>query len=115
MIGANARHVRHNTRPTPPKKKQKTSNIKPSPLAAALSPLQKKSKTAPLKSCAVFDLKPVVRVELTTVRLQIGCSTTELNRRSAGIVYERNGNGKLEMQLFYFSPYRNANILTKHT
>lgn len=25
-------------------------------------------------------MEPVVRFELTTVRLQIGCSTTELNR-----------------------------------
>ncbi len=36
---------------------------------------------------AIFvALKPVVRVELTTVRLQIGCSTTELNRQDVGIL-----------------------------
>ena len=33
--------------------------------------------------------KPVVRFELTTVRLQIGCSTTELNRRGERILHER--------------------------
>ncbi len=42
-----------------------------------------------------FIPEPDVRVELTTVRLQIGCSTTELIRRGARILPEKERCGKL--------------------
>lgn len=50
-----------------------------------------------------FLKEPVVRVELTTVRLQIGCSTTELNRQGRAILHEGGKNGKHELQHFLFS------------
>lgn len=49
-------------------------------------------------NCRNLKLEPVVGFEPTTVRLQIGCSTTELNRpigKCERIVTERPGLGKV--------------------
>ena len=37
----------------------------------------------------ISNMEPPVRIELTTFRLQGGCSTTELGRRVAGLAYSK--------------------------
>ena len=61
----------------------------PAPNDAALSPRTLTTRVPifvicnyTILRCAAYSLEPLVRIELTTFRLQGGCSTTELKRRT---------------------------------
>ena len=59
----------------------------------------------------LFEVEPPVRIELTTFRLQGGCSTTELGRRiqrlSMAVEWKRE---KREGVMKECAPYANANL-----